>query len=81
MGAHHTQYLFAAAANGIFILAVGDDLSPSEIGYYGSTTDFGEPTSVAYNPVYDEVAFSVKSLDPLTKGRVYVVPSFDEWMA
>ena len=42
--------------------------------------DFGEPTSVAYNAKRDEVAFSVKAFDPLTRGRVYVVQSADEWM-
>ena len=42
--------------------------------------DFGEPTSVAYNAKRDEVAFSVKAFDPLTRGRVYVVQSADEWI-
>lgn len=62
------------------ILQLGDDLSPSQIGFYASMVDFGEPTSVAYNAKRDEVAISVKAFDPLTKGRVYVVPSADEWI-
>lgn len=74
------QYMFAASATGISILRLGDDLSPSEVGFYSSMVDFGEPTSVAYSAKNDEVAFSVKSFDPLTKGRVYVVPSADDWV-
>ena len=42
--------------------------------------EFGEPTSVAYNPIRDEVAISVKAFDPLERGRVYVVQSADEWI-
>ncbi len=75
------KYLFAASATGVSILKVGEDLSPSQVGFYTSMIDFGEPTSVAYNAKRDEVAMSVKSEDPLTKGRVYVVPSVDEWIA
>ncbi|CAM9565311.1 unnamed protein product [Pylaiella littoralis] len=74
------NYLFASSAAGIYVFMVGADLSPTKVGFYANMTDFGEPTSVAYNSVYDTVAFSVKSFDALTKGRVYVVPSFDKWM-
>lgn len=74
------QYVFAASATGISVLRLGDDLSPSEVGFYSGMVDFGEPTSVAYNAKRDEVAFSVRAFDPLTKGRVYVVPSADDWI-
>eukprot|EP00752_Nemacystus_decipiens_P017246 g15450.t1 len=74
------KYMYAASATGISILELGDDLSPSQIGFYTGMVEFGEPTSVAYNAVRDEVAFSVKAFDPLTKGRVYVVPSADDWI-
>eukprot|EP00903_Cladosiphon_okamuranus_P012016 g11282.t1 len=74
------KYMFAASATGVSILMLGDDLSPSEVGFYTSMVEFGEPTSVAYNAKRDEVAISVKSFDPLTKGRVYVVPSLDDWI-
>lgn len=63
------------------ILKVGDDLSLSELGFYNSMVAFGEPTSVAYNSVFDEVAISVKAFDPLTRGRVYVIKSADDWIA
>lgn len=72
--------MFAVSPAGVTILLVGEDLSPTEVGFYDRTAAFGETTGVAYNSVYDEVAFSVKSLDALTKGRVYVVPDFGEWL-
>ncbi|CAB1115103.1 unnamed protein product [Ectocarpus sp. CCAP 1310/34] len=74
------QHVFAASATGVSILKLGDDLSLSELGFYNSMAAFGEPTSVAYNPVFDEVAISVKAFDPLTKGRVYVVKSSEDWI-
>ncbi|CAN0162374.1 unnamed protein product, partial [Ectocarpus fasciculatus] len=74
------NHVFAASATGVSILKLGDDLSLSELGFYSSMVTFGEPTSVAYNSVYDEVAISVKAFDPLTKGRVYVVKSSDDWI-
>lgn len=72
--------MFAASATGVSVLKLGEDLSLSEIGFYTSMVPFGEPTSVAYNSVYDEVAISVKAFDPLVKGRVYIVKSASEWM-
>ncbi|CBJ25800.1 alkaline phosphatase [Ectocarpus siliculosus] len=74
------QHVFAASATGVSILKLGDDLSLWELGFYDSMTTFGEPTSVAYNPVFDEVAISVRAFDPLTRGRVYVVKSCEDWI-
>lgn len=50
------------------------------IGFYNSMSTFGEPTSVAYNSVYDELAISVTAFDPLTKGQVYIVSSVESWI-
>ena len=41
---------------------------------------FGEATSVAYNPVYDELAIAVKSYDALTKGNLHIVSSVEDWI-
>ncbi|CAM9455187.1 unnamed protein product [Scytosiphon promiscuus] len=75
-----SNHVLAASATGVSILKLGEDLSLSEIGFYSTMVPFGEPTSVAYNSVYDEVAISVKSFDPLVKGRVYIFKSASEWI-
>lgn len=62
------------------ILKLGEDLNPEMVGFYDSMSSFGEPTSVAYNDVYDELAISVKSSDPLTRGQVYIISSVKDWM-
>ncbi|CAM9455468.1 unnamed protein product, partial [Scytosiphon promiscuus] len=55
------------------------------VGFYDLTAA-GETTSVAYNPVFDELAIAVKATDddgvedPLTKGHVRVVPSVVDWI-
>lgn len=62
-----------------------DDLSPEMVGFY-DLAGVGETTSVAYNPVYDELAISVKATDddgvadPLSKGTVRVVQSVVDWI-
>lgn len=72
--------MFAASTTGLSILELGDDLSLSKIGFYDTMASFGEPTSVAYSDVYDELAISVKSFNPLTKGKVYIVQSVEDWI-
>lgn len=59
---------------------MGEDLALEKIGFYDAMASFGEPTSVAYSAVYDELAISVKSSDPLTKGKVYIVRSVEDWI-
>lgn len=75
------QMLFVSSATNITILELNDDLGVDEVGFYDSMITFGNPTSVAYSGEYDELAFSVAAEDPLTKGRVYVVSSVDDWVA
>ena len=74
------QHVFVASSTGVTTFRIDNDLSPAVVGFYNSTATFGEPTSVAYNPVYDELAISVKAFDTLTKGQVYIVSSVEGWM-
>lgn len=77
----HAQMLFVASSSNVTVLQLKDDLSVSELGSYDSMTAFGNPTSVAYSDTYDELAISVAAADPLTKGRVYIVSSVENWIA
>lgn len=61
-------------------MELGADLSPYFVGIYNSTVSFGGTTSVAYNPVHDELAIAVSAYDPLTKGAVYIVSSVEDWI-
>ena len=62
------------------MLQIDEDLSPAIVGFYNTTATFGDATSVAYNPVYDELAISVRAHDTLTKGKVYIVSSVEDWI-
>lgn len=72
--------MFAASTTGVSILELADDMSLAKIGFYDTMSSFGEPTSVAYSTVNDELAISVKAQDPLTRGQLYVVSSVEAWM-
>lgn len=72
--------LFVVSSAGLSVLEIGEDLSPTMLGAYSGMMDFGTPTSVSYSENYDELAISVASEDPLTKGRVYVVSSVEDWV-
>ena len=74
------QHVFVASSTGTTIFRINDDLSPAVVGFYNSTATFGQPTSVAYNPVYDELAISVRAHDALTRGQVYIVSSVEDWI-
>eukprot|EP00904_Undaria_pinnatifida_P006684 jgi/Undpi1/3145/HiC_scaffold_15.g06519.m1 len=74
------QHLFVASSTGVNVMELGADLSPYFVGIYNSTVSFGGTTSVAYNPVHDELAIAVSAYDPLTKGAVYIVSSVEDWI-
>ena len=74
------QHIFVASSSGITVLQLEDDLVPDPIGFYNDTAVHGEPTSVAYNDRWDELAISVKAEDPLTKGKVYIVSDVASWI-
>lgn len=75
-----SQMVFASSNNGVAVLQLKDNLDMEELGFYGSMVSFGNPTSVAYSAVYDELAIAVAAADPLTKGRVYIVDDVEKWV-
>lgn len=75
------QMLFVTSSSGLSVLQLNSSLGVDLLGTYEAMSDFGSPTSVSYSETHDELAISVASEDPLTKGRVYIVSSVDSWVA